>query len=77
MTSKELKEWRQRTGYTQAQLAQALGVTNVCISRWEREEEGEGKRQIPSFLHLALRCLELEGGEQKKGTKRKGGKHHG
>jgi DNA-binding XRE family transcriptional regulator len=59
MTSQELKEWRMRNDFDQQQLAQALGVTNVCISRWEN-----GARRIPAFLHLALRCLELEGGEK-------------
>ncbi|HWR58781.1 MAG TPA: helix-turn-helix transcriptional regulator [Thermodesulfovibrionales bacterium] len=58
MTPEELTQWRERSGYSQIQLANALGVTNVCISRWEN-----GARKIPAFLHLALRCLELEGGE--------------
>jgi len=43
---------------------------SVCIARWET-----GVRKIPSFLHLALRCLELEGGDLSKRattTKRKG-----
>ena len=59
MTPEELTTWRERTGYSQLALGEALGVTNVCISRWEN-----GARKIPSFLHLALRCLELERGEK-------------
>lgn len=63
MTSKELKKWREDHGYSQAKLARALDVAIMTVSRWET-----GLRAIPSFLHLALRCLELEGGEPTKGT---------
>jgi transcriptional regulator with XRE-family HTH domain len=66
MTSKELKKWREDNGYTQAKLAKALDVAVMTVSRWETD-----LRSIPSFLHLALRCLELEGGEQVKGKTRK------
>ena len=60
MTGNELKQWRMKTGYSQGQLAKALGVIPITISRWER-----GERQIPSFLHLALDQLELKGDELK------------
>ena len=72
MTPNELKTWRKVNGYSQNQLAGALGVTNICVSRWER-----GVRKIPSFLHLALDALECKGGEplgrvqQKKGKERR------
>lgn len=70
MDSKELKKWRYVHGYSQAKLAKALQVATMTVSRWET-----GLRSIPPFLHLALRCLELEGGETAKGTnKKKGGK---
>ena len=74
MTPNELKTWRKVNGYIQNQLAGALGVTNICVSRWET-----GVRKIPSFLHLALRCLELEGGEPlgRAQRKRKGGLENG
>jgi DNA-binding transcriptional regulator YiaG len=62
MTPKELKQWRTGSGYSQGKLAESLSVHIMTLSRWER-----GVREIPSFLHLALRCLELEGGEPKKG----------
>jgi len=62
MTSEELKQWRQENGYSQSQLAKALGVIVITISRWEREES-----QIPPFLHLALNSLPKKGGEIKKG----------
>lgn len=30
-----LKEYRVKKGYTQTQVAEALGVTPVCITQWE------------------------------------------
>jgi transcriptional regulator with XRE-family HTH domain len=60
MTSGDLKKWRQHNGWSQGQLAKALGVIPVSVSRWERDE-----RQIPSFLHLALAYLESKGDELK------------
>jgi transcriptional regulator with XRE-family HTH domain len=67
MTHNELKKWRIEHNYSQSQLADALGTHVMTVSQWERNI-----RTIPTFLHLALRCLELEGGELKnKGTKTK------
>lgn len=48
----ELKAWRKKNGYSQSQLAQVLGVDVMTVSRWER-----GAREIPSFLHLALKYM--------------------
>jgi transcriptional regulator with XRE-family HTH domain len=62
MTHNELKKWRIKNNYSQSQLAKALGTHVMTVSQWERNI-----RSIPSFLHLALRCLELEGGESTKG----------
>jgi len=62
MKADELIQWRQSRKLTLEELGQALGATRGCLSRWEA-----GGRKIPPFLHLALRCLELEGGELKKG----------
>lgn len=59
MNPKELKNWRTRNGYSQGQLARVLGVIPLTISRWEL-----GVREIPSFLHLALECLEMKGGSE-------------
>jgi transcriptional regulator with XRE-family HTH domain len=61
MTPADLKAWRKNHNYTQQELADALTVTKLTISRWERETEGKNKRQIPSFLHLALEALECRG----------------
>ncbi len=61
MTPQDLKKWREKNGYSQSQLAKALGVISLSVSRWER-----GAREIPSFLHLALyglECKEKKGGE--------------
>ena len=67
MTREELKKWRQNHAFTQQELGEKLGVTNVCVYRWEA-----GYRHIPPFLHLALKWLEYEGGELKsKGKKKK------
>jgi len=68
MNPKELEAWRGKHGLTQEQLANHLGVTKACISRWE-----SGKRSIPAFLHLALKCLKVKkgGGIKKEGTKKK------
>ena len=60
MNAKDLKLWRKRTGYSQGKLSKVLGVTPLTVSRWER-----GERGIPPFLHLALKWLELKGGELK------------
>lgn len=51
---------------SQAGLAELLGVDVMTISRWER-----GIINIPPFLHLALRCMDLEGGELLKRAQRK------
>lgn len=58
MTNEELKYWRAEHGYSQGTLAKALSVHIMTISKWER-----GIRELPPFLRLALRALELEGGE--------------
>ena len=56
MKPEELKDWRNANGYTQAELAEALGVHWTAVSRWER-----GERSIPPFLPLALETLERGG----------------
>ncbi len=76
MTPGALKTWRAKHGYTQQRLADALGVFQETIARWEI-----GTRKIPSFLALALLGLEVTGGEplEKGHTKTKKGrrKRHG
>ena len=53
MKPDDLKKWRKKNNYSQSQLARALGVHTLTISKWERAD-----REIPSFLHLALECME-------------------
>lgn len=70
MTKDELKEWRGKRKISQQQLADLLGVAKVTVARWEL-----GMRQIPPFLHLALRFLEKY--KKKGGEKRAKGKKNG
>jgi len=62
MLSAELQSWRKQNGYSQSQLAKALGVIPVTVSRWER-----GERDIPPYLHLALKSLRRRGTEIRTG----------
>ncbi len=40
MTGAQLRRLRKRLAWTQAQLAEALGVTRNTVARWERGELG-------------------------------------
>lgn len=60
MIPSELVEWRKKHGYSQISLSKALCVAPITVYRWEK-----GMREIPSFLHLALECLALKGGEKR------------
>lgn len=55
MEADELKKRREQLGMTQDQLASALSVHVMTISRWER-----GERSIPSHLPLALETIERQ-----------------
>ena len=63
MDADELKEKRKALEMTQAQLAEALGVNIMTVSRWER-----GLRSIPPHLPLALEAIEAK--QKKKVSKR-------
>lgn len=49
-----LVQWRQTLGYTQQQLADALGVSQNTVSRWESGIKPIGN---PVMLRLALERL--------------------
>jgi len=49
----QVKAWRKAHGLSQPQLARLLGVSVSAIMRWEA-----GERDVPPYLHLALRGLE-------------------
>jgi transcriptional regulator with XRE-family HTH domain len=55
MKGEELRKWRLKLGYTQAQLAEVLGISMRQLIRYELNEEG-GK-EIPDMLRLALRSV--------------------
>ena len=66
MTGDELKKWREANGYSQSGLAKDLAVHTMTVSRWER-----GVREIPPFLHLALKYLEMQAKGKTKKRKEK------
>ncbi len=60
MTGAEIKGLRKRLGYTQARLAEELGLTANTVARYEREE----LRASPPVMKL-LKLLELLNSERK------------
>ncbi len=59
MTKEQFQQWRIEHGYTQAEIAEVLGVHFRTISKWEI-----GARKIPPFMHITLRCINEKGGVQ-------------
>lgn len=57
MKPSDLTNWRKRNKCSQITLAKELGVATMTVYRWEK-----AMREIPSFLHLALECIEKKGG---------------
>ena len=51
MSPEDIREYRDRLGMTQAELAAALDVDPVSVSRWER---GTRVPPMPTVLRLAL-----------------------
>jgi putative transcriptional regulator len=60
MTSTQMKDLRKALGYTQAKLAEELGVTANTVARYERGE----LRPSPPVLKL-LKLLEMLTAEKK------------
>jgi len=61
----EIVGFRRRTGWTQARLAAALGVSANTIARWER---GERTPRSPDTIRLAL--LAMAGRDKSRRRKR-------
>ncbi|MBI5633911.1 MAG: helix-turn-helix transcriptional regulator [Nitrospirae bacterium] len=59
MTPQQFQQWRIDHDYTQAEIAEVLGVHYRTISKWEI-----GARKIPPFMHITLRCVNEKGGVQ-------------
>ena len=55
MTREEFKEWRNRVGLTQAEVAKDLDVTEMTVYRWET-----GKTPILRTVELALKQIEAQ-----------------
>ena len=55
MTPRQLRAWRERMGWSQPRLADALGVHPQTVSDWERKKTGIAH---PKILRLALERLE-------------------
>ena len=64
MTGAQIKELRKSLGYTQARLAEEVGLTPNTIARYERDE----LKPSPPVLKL-LRLLELSQGLNNAGRK--------
>lgn len=54
MKPEEMKQRRESLGLTQAQLARALGLDSITVSRYER-----GVHPIPKTVELAFELVEL------------------
>lgn len=61
MTPTDLRTARKTLGLTQKQLAEALGLTRISITRYE------AGRAIPLYIELAIRELLRSGGPDHRG----------
>lgn len=52
MTAKQLKDWRERAGFTRAELAARLGTSHRNVESWEQD-----RRAIPPLAQKALEDL--------------------
>jgi DNA-binding transcriptional regulator YiaG len=56
--AERIKQVRRELGWTQAQLAEALGVSVWTVRGWEQARvEGSKAREAPPYLELALLYL--------------------
>ena len=69
-----ISELRQRTGITQKQLAELVGVTDITVANWERGRTGLDEFQRVAKLCAVLKCRPDELFEEEKESKNKKGK---
>lgn len=74
MNGEELKQWREQHNVTQQRLADALGVPQSTIGRWETGMTIERPLMLDRALRDFARELESERKPPKKQTGRKKGK---
>jgi transcriptional regulator with XRE-family HTH domain len=60
MTIRKFRELRQDIGYSQAKLAEKMGVTIRTVSRWEH-----GDFPIPKVAELALKTIVMEASKKR------------
>jgi len=61
MEGKELKDKRERLGFTQTELADILGVKMNTVYRWE-----SGILTVPQSIELAMETVERRFGKKQK-----------
>lgn len=71
MFSTQLKKYRKNNGYTQKQLAEAVGVTQQAVAKWETDKaspDPEMLQKISSILNVTVDSL-LDGAAPKDKSK--------
>ena len=71
MFSTQLKKYRKNNGYTQKQLAEAVGVTQQSVAKWETDKaspDPEMLQKISSMLNVTVDSL-LDGATPKDKSK--------
>ena len=71
MFSTQLKKYRKNNGYTQKQLAEAVGVTQQAVAKWETDKaspDPEMLQKISSMLNVTVDSL-LDGATPKDKSK--------
>lgn len=71
MFSTQLKKYRKNNGYTQKQLAEAVGVTQQAVAKWETDKaspDPEMLQKISSILNVTVDSL-LDGATLKDKSK--------